>query len=263
MIIKFYSQSELAFFSIYLGTAEIDRLQEKVERPKGFIHHHIFLIESGEGELVIDGKTNLIKKNDMIYISQNVEHSYYGITDDFKTSYIAFFGEGVDKIKKYYGVGNYGIYRGKSTSELKKHLDEIIECSKNLDTIAPLCSLTLSTVVDFFEAVCKEKLSPIESVYKYIERNYSNPLSLDDLMANYPYSKSKLCHDFKEKYNLTIFELITDMRLKKAHHMINIDPYLHNQKIAEECGFCDVSYFCKMYKRKYGISPKKKGKYIN
>ncbi len=258
MIIKLYSPTELSFFPVYLETAEVCRLQEEINRPKGFKNHHLFSIADGEGVLTIDKKTHYIKKDDMIYIGNNVPHGYYGLTPDFKTNFITFFGDGVEKIKEYYGIGKYEIFRNKNAAAFEKRLDEIIATAHYLGEVAPLCTLTQSAVVDFFEAVTKVPLSPIEAVYKFIEANYSEMLTLDDLMNVYSYSKSKLCSDFKEKYGITIFDMITDLRLRKAHHIISINPHLHNKKIAEECGFRDISYFCKVYKKKYGVSPKEK-----
>ncbi len=256
MIVKFYLPEDLGFFPIYLGNAELCRLQEEIDRQNGYIHHQLFLVEDGEGFLEIGGSAHYIKKQDMFYISKDTPHIYYGITDDFKTSYVTFFGDGVDKIKSYYGIGTYGIYRNKSTSGFKKHLDEIMSYAKYSGELAPLCALTMSAVIDFFESVCRETQSPIEAVYKMIETNYTEMLTLDDLTKAYPYSKSKLCSDFKKKYKMTVFEMILDMRLRKANNMIASNPNVGNQRIADECGFRDVSYFCRMYKRKYGISPK-------
>ncbi len=256
MVVKLYSPSELSFFSVYLDTAEAGRPQEEVVRPNGCKNHHLFSINEGEGVLILDGITNYLKKGDMIYISADIPHSYYGLTPDFKTNFITFFGEGINKIKEYYGIKNYEIYRNKNSLSFEKHLDEIIENVKYSGDVAPLCALTQSAVIDFFESVYKKALSPIETVYKFIETNYSEILTLDDLLKIYPYSKSKLCRDFKEKYGITVFDMITDLRLRKAHRMIKINPHVYNKEIASECGFSDISYFCKMYKKKYGVSPK-------
>lgn len=83
-------------------------------------------------------------------------------------------------------------------------------------------------------------------------------ITLDDILTFYPHSKSKLCHDFKEKYGLTIFDALIRIRLRNAHYMIKNNPYIKLREIAKACGFNDVSYFCKMYKRYYGETPKLK-----
>ena len=55
---------------------------------------------------------------------------------------------------------------------------------------------------------------------------------------------------------MTVFEMLTGIRLRHAHNMININPNIALKNVATYCGFSDVSYFCKMYKRFFGYSPK-------
>ena len=122
--------------------------------------------------------------------------------------------------------------------------------------ISSLCSLAFSTVISYFDEACKKEYSTIETVYKYIEENHAKMITLDEILQIYPYSKAKLCREFKMKYNLTIFEMVTKIRLRHARYMINNYPNTRLESIATSCGFNDVSYFCKMYKRAYGFSPK-------
>ena len=50
--------------------------------------------------------------------------------------------------------------------------------------------------------------------------------------------------------------MITSVRLRHAHNMISVNPDIPLRSVADFCGFNDISYFCKMYKRFYGYSPK-------
>ena len=55
---------------------------------------------------------------------------------------------------------------------------------------------------------------------------------------------------------MTIFEALTKIRLQNAHDMLRLDPNMRLKRVMETCGFNDMSYFCKMYKREYNTSPK-------
>ena len=79
-----------------------------------------------------------------------------------------------------------------------------------------------------------------------IERLLTNKFIFEELVKR----------DFKQKYKITIFEMLTRIRLSHARNMINSNPHLKLTSIAASCGFNDVSYFCKMYKRLYDCSPK-------
>ena len=56
---------------------------------------------------------------------------------------------------------------------------------------------------------------------------------------------------------MSIFDMLTKIRLENAYYLIKTNPYLKLDYVSSLCGFNDTSYFCKMYKRKFNISPKK------
>ena len=249
MFIKMYTDNELNFFPLYVSTAELNHLQEKCTRNTGFLHHHLFIVRKGQGMYTL-------LKGDMFYIEAKTPHEYYGITKDFTTDYMTFFGDNFKKIKEYYSLGDYGIYKNKNSNIFEGHLTKILDNAKGVHELSTLSSLTYSAVIAFFDEVCKKQPSPIEEVYSFIESNYSKTITLDDLLSFYPYSKSKLCSEFKAEYKMTIFEMLTQIRLKNAHYLLKSSPHLKLADIAIKCGFNDSSYFCKMYKRYYESSPK-------
>ena len=226
-------------------------------RPTGHSSHHLFIIENGEGVVKANSAIHSLVKGDMLYIGANVPHEYYGTTDTFTTSYLTFTGDAFGNIKRYYGIDDFDVYKNKNNGGFEQQL-RLITKPEKVYALPELSTLAYSAVIAFFEEVCKKECSPTDAVYNYIENNFAKPLTLDDFMEFYPYSKSKLCHDFKMRYNMTVFEMITDIRLRHAHYMLMSHPYRKLSDIAVQCGFNDSSYFCKMYKKQYGTSPKKK-----
>lgn len=258
MKIKIYDEGQLSYFPIYISTIGIDYEETKLVRENGYMYDQIFLVDSGTGVLNIKGKTYFLEKDDMFFIASNIPHEYYSTDNNLKTSYISFFGCGFNGIKFYYNLNDYGIYKNKSIGIFKNNVEKIYKFLDQSHELSTLCSLTFSTVISFFDECCQKQYTDIETVYNFIENNYSKSISLDELLLFYPYSKTKLCHDFKEKYKITIFEMLTKTRLNHARYMINNNPHLKLEDISLSCGFNDVSYFCKMYKRFYNHSPKTK-----
>ena len=255
---KIYSKEQLSFFPIYLTTIGIRFKQSRMKRINGYERHQIFLVNSGSGVLNIKDQTYNLEKNDLFYIAANIPHEYYGLGDDFETSYISFYGNGFEKLQKYYGLGDFGVYKNKNTGSFKHSVENLYAVADSIHELSTLCSMTFSLVISYFNEACKKESMPIEKVYNYIEENYSKMITLDDILAVYPYSKTKLCTDFKKKYNATVFDVLTSIRLRHAHNMINANPYITLKNVAEACGFNDTSYFCKLYKRFYKCSPKYK-----
>ena len=256
MKIKMYNDAQLSFFPIYVATIDIKFRQDKITRPEGYKMHQIFLVHGGIGVLNIGGKSFEICENDLFYIAADVPHEYYGYDKNFMTSYISFCGSGFDNIRKYFSLGSYGVYKNKNRGGFKASVENLYEVFDTVHDLSVLCSLAFSTVIAYFDEVCKKEYSPIETVRNYIEENYSKMITLDDILTVYPYSKSKLCREFKEMYNQTIFDMLIGIRLRHAKYMINANPRFNLKDISASCGFNDISYFCKMYKRHYGCSPK-------
>lgn len=255
---KLYHKEQLSFFPLYLTTVGLRYKQCRTKRTNGYERHQVFLVNSGSGVLEIGGQSFAINKNDLFYIAANIPHEYYGIDDNFKTTYISFCGDGFESIQKYYNLSDFGVYKNKNAGLFYSSVENLYEVVDTMHELSTLCALTFSTVISYFDEACKKEYSPLETVYHYIEENYSKMITLEDILTVYPYSKTKLCCDFKEKYHITIFEMLTSIRLRHAQHMMSANPHIKLKDIALSCGFNDISYFCKMYKRFYNCSPKSK-----
>lgn len=253
---RIYSDNETMFFPIYASTSSVNIFQTAVDRPNGYHMDQVFLVENGNGMLNICGKTYYLEVGDLFYISANIGHSYTPIDDAFSTTYISFFGSGFEKIRKYYNLEDYGVYSKKSKGDFKIAVQNLYDKFDGVHETSLLCALTFTAVIAFFEEALKKQVSYIEQVYNYLETNYQKSIDLEDILCIYPYSKAKLCREFKETYKSTIFEKIMSVRLSHAYHMIENSEHLPLKIIASSCGFNDISYFCKMYKRKYGSTPK-------
>lgn len=258
MKIKIYSDETFTDFPIYVSTVGFNYKETKLIREEGYCNPQVFCVESGSGILSIGGKTYPLQENDMFFIDENIPHEYYCTDDNFKTSFISFFGDGFLGIKKYFEINDFEIYKNKNNGVFSSYVERIYKLLDSPYELPNLCALTFSAVVAFFYRCCKKEYNGLEAVNIFLEKHYSAPITLDDLHTIYPYSKTKLCKDFKEKYNVTIFQMLNQIRLNHAKHMISNNPNLKLKDIAKSCGFNDVSYFCKTYKKLYNNSPKTK-----
>ncbi|OLQ72819.1 AraC family transcriptional regulator [Photobacterium proteolyticum] len=80
--------------------------------------------------------------------------------------------------------------------------------------------------------------------------------TVDELADMLAISRRQLDRLFKENLGVTAREYWTEMRLKHIHwRVINSDHSL--QSLADEIGIQDVSYLCKVFRKRFGISPSK------
>ena len=257
MELRTYTAQEAGIFPIYGITAGFNTPQPPIVRQYGYPTHQIFVENSGYGEITMDGKNFYLEKNDMFFIASSVPN-YYSGDEDFCTSYLGFTGNGCRAIFDYYKCSKYQIYKKKNAGHFLHELGKTIKLFRMPNTTPALCASANSAVISFFDEATSREYSPTEQVYNYLEMNYQTSVTLEDILSVYPYSKSKLCKDFSAEYGMSVFEMLVKIRLRNAHNIINDFPDIKLKNVIEACGFNDISYFCKMYKKEYNKSPKSK-----
>ena len=95
----------------------------------------------------------------------------------------------------------------------------------------------------------------IGELLEWIESNYSEPIALDQLCELTGLSKNYLCRIFKAYTAKTIVEYINERRVESACFEL-LEKNKSITEVAFDSGFNDFSYFCKVFKRYKGITPK-------
>ena len=103
--------------------------------------------------------------------------------------------------------------------------------------------------------------SGIEAVHKYITENFCSRLSLDNLCFLFGLNKTTLCLNFKNKYGMTIFNYISNLKIKEAKALLRSKDSSITE-ISEKLGFESVHYFCRTFKKNTGVSPTEYSKMI-
>lgn len=244
-------------FPVYPVRIGINHLQETVHRPVGLCFNQIFYICDGCGYLKTDKCNYTLNKGDMFFIKKNIPHSYGG-EENFTTSYLGYDGEFCENLHQFFGEKEYAVYKNKNAAEFLSELENFYREFDSIKSSAVLSSRAYSLISLFFDSAKKESISPTEKVKDYLNSHYFLPLTLEDISKVFPYSKSKLCRDFRKDYGCSIFEMLTRIRLEHARIML-ADPCRKCSDTAKACGFNDTSYFCRIYREYYGTSPKKSG----
>lgn len=100
----------------------------------------------------------------------------------------------------------------------------------------------------------RQSRAVIDLIY-WIENNLNQPISLDALAQQSGFNKKYLCRIFKEYTSKTIVDYINELRIEKACYEISeLNESITNA--AFNNGFNDLSYFCKLFKRYMGLTPK-------
>ncbi|WP_338358627.1 AraC family transcriptional regulator [Yeosuana marina] len=103
-------------------------------------------------------------------------------------------------------------------------------------------------------SLLKSELKKIRLLAKKIAKNSSKNYTLDEISQNSGLSQAKLQEGFKFLYARTVSEYIRHARLEEARDLMN-NSNLNISQIVYSIGFTSRSYFSKIFKEKYGISP--------
>lgn len=90
---------------------------------------------------------------------------------------------------------------------------------------------------------------------QFIRHNYYRDLNVQEIADSIGITRAYLSTCFKSVYRLSVQEYLTEYRLKKAKEMLT-DSDLKIKEIALYTGYQDELYFSKVFKKKYGVSPR-------
>lgn len=104
-------------------------------------------------------------------------------------------------------------------------------------------------------SISKETSIKIKSILQFIHKNYNKDLSISEIASTCNFSEYHFMRFFKKYIGMTCIEYINNYRLEIASSLLS-----KSEKsildISFEVGFNSVSYFNKVFKKKYSITPK-------
>lgn len=107
----------------------------------------------------------------------------------------------------------------------------------------------------------KEMIRPknkhiIEIISNYVDIHISEPICVDDICSVLNINRTQLYEETKQYTNGGIALFIKTKRLDKARELL-INTAMSISEVSDKVGFSDYNYFLRVFKKHYGISPKK------
>ena len=234
--------------------------------------HKIIVFISGKVTYHIEGKAYHLKPLDILLVSQGAIHKpeidpsvpyeryIFWIRDDLSCQELnTCFQKANDR--------SFNLVRADSALQerLKDLLPEIEQTLQNKhfgDTVLRNALFT-QFMIYINRIFLRTSSSPDEKTYssdtqveqllKYINRNLSENLSIDQLANRFFFSKYHMMRKFKNETGYTIHNYITSKRLLMARSLIS--QGMPVMKAAQASGFRDYTTFVRAYKKQFGKAP--------
>lgn len=100
-----------------------------------------------------------------------------------------------------------------------------------------------------------KNMQRMQTVYKYIVENYTVSISLQDISALINMTPTAFCSFFKRETGKTFNSFVNEYRIQIVCNLLRNYPEREISQIAGQCGFYDVPYFNRTFRKMTGITP--------
>lgn len=255
--------------------------------PCTILPHHwhneleFIYMSSGQAVFTIDDEIIPVQAGECVFVNSGRIHSGYSETDATAYYSVVFSTElltnSFDACRKFFDgiISNHfrilSLFKSKTPSHekiiasLRIIIDELTDKSFGfeLELKSMLFSIfatifrsgLYTTIEEFRDYSFKSKrYYMLKNVLGYIYQNFDKKIKLDDISKAYDLTPQYLSRFFKDMTGTNIVDYINQYRVDKATTLIKASD-LSITDIALECGFDNISYFNRVFKKQLGRTP--------
>ena len=234
----------------------------------------LLVVLNGKLEVTTNGKSWLLGKDNLILINSNMGHA----TLSKEADTIAMVLHIEEKfINKYFDDIDY-LYFNCVSNDKNKYNKTFMDIRRNLSNMmissmsheandrilfkSCVYSLLYTLTTEFPPKEIRNKtlknrtdlLIVMDKIVKYIDKNYKNKISLDDLASLTSYNRNYLSTLIKQNLGINFYEYLSRIRLREATlDLTRLDIPI--SKIAFNNGFQDIKSFNVAFKEQFGKTP--------
>lgn len=251
-----------------LHIQEIGSLQAQrahISKRENLESYLFFTVQTGSGTLFYKDTTYSLVPGDCVFI--NCRHKYYHQTaanDLWQLSWVHFDGPTAAAIySKYIERGGSPVFHPRNLPKYQSILNNLYNIAsgsshvRDMEINTELSSLLTVLMQDAWPAdnsVNQGKKNDLLSLKNYLDSNFTEKITLDDLAQRYYINKFYLTRIFKEQFGTSINNYLLDLRITRAKSLLRFSD-LTADAIGLECGIGSGYYFSRVFKQVEGISP--------
>ena len=236
--------------------------------------YEIVFVEGASGTRHIGDHISRYEGSDLVFIGPNIPHLNfdYGVQTTCEQVVVQmkedFLGKDflsvpeMEAIKKLFDKAKYGLSFNTDTKKivgdkLKKlvhlnHFEQLIELLQIFHLLASSEITVLNNRPVANESIKKDH-GRIERIYHYIEQNYQQHVDVNEVARLSHLTTAAFCRYFKKVTRMTFTGFLNQYRITQAKKLL-----LQDKTVTEacyQCGFDNLSYFNKTFKKLTAINP--------
>lgn len=124
-----------------------------------------------------------------------------------------------------------------------------------LRTRIVICQILLEVVTHLATSAAVAPAAVVEQAIRYMHEFLDKPTSIDNMAKAVGCSRARLFEVFKENTGMTPNDYWQRIRVEQAYRQL-LSTKDSITKIAMDCGFTTSQYFCTVFRKYWGISPR-------
>lgn len=226
-----------------------------IVRKKGRYDYHILLISIGTCEVLYNGKTYTLKPGNLVIYFPGEEQRYKFVTD-CTSLWLHFNGTVAREVMESCNLKS-GVYYLNSSKTIFDAFSDTIQkanqAGREKYAIPSMLEL-IYRISDMTNNEHNKNEDVILPILAYINANYNQKITLDELAAKSGYSKSRFSHVFFDVTGTTPIKYQNAVRLNVSCELLSSTKQSIGD-IAYSCGFADSLYYSRAFKKMYKMSP--------
>lgn len=226
-----------------------------VVRKKGRYDYHILLLNIGTCEVLHNGKTYVLKPGNLVIYAPGEEQKYKFVTD-CTSLWVHFTGTIAGEVLESCNLksGVYDLNYSKTIFDAFANVIQKFHRAGREKYANPALLELIYNISDATNDEYNKNEDVILPILAYINANYNQKITLDELAAKSGYSKSRFSHVFFEVTGTTPIKYQNAVRLNVSCELLSSTKQSISD-IAYSCGFSDSLYYSRVFKKTYNMSP--------
>lgn len=255
------------FYDESIITTVLQNTKEELNNYDKKVHYHncheLYFLVNGTRKYMLDNKIFEVSKYDCVIVEQGTLHRTFGgngferLLIFFKDNYLATYAteqviEYINKIfqkkiihlnaDQFFEIQSY-FKKLSSETGIKQYISFI-----------NIVSILIQNINNGIQK--KNNNDLITDITEYIEVNYKDIITLEQITKEFLISKEYLCRLIKKNLGISVITYLNIIKIKHADELLtNTDMSI--TEISFECGFNSSTYFGRIFKKIIGVTPSK------